>query len=120
VLHKGGYSTELCNENLTLDQATRSKDEFVKFVEDTVKAVMDIENTRRCDHSSSLQVFCRVDIGVLQTRSGGDFLYYISELERSLTVGLYCQVTAASTWTMINSAVQLMLHYIHTSRVVGR
>ena len=119
VLHKGGTSTELCNENLTLHQATRNKEEFVNFVEGTVNAVVDTENTR-CGCSSSLQVFCRVDVGVFQTISGGDFHYYVSELERSLTVCLYRQATPANTRTMINSAVGLIPHYIYTSRVVKR
>ena len=116
---RGGTSTELCNENLTLDQATRSKEEFVNFVEGTVNAVVDTENTR-CGCSSSLQAFCRVDVGVFQTINGGDFHYYVSELERSLTVCLYRQATPANTWTMINSAVGLILHYIYISRVVKR
>ena len=107
----------MCNENLAPDRATASQAQFVNFVEGTVKAVLDIENTRRRDRSSSLQVFCRVDVGVLQARSGGKFHYYVNELERSLTVGLYRGVTAVHTWTMVNTAIRLIPNYIRTCRL---
>jgi hypothetical protein len=83
-----GLSKEICNKNLMPDQASASHNEFVNFMEGSVKAVLNIENTRRHDRSSSLQVLCCVDVGVLQGK-GGEFHYYINELERSLTVGLY-------------------------------
>jgi len=45
VLSRGGCSTELCNENLTTQQAMSSKQELVNFVEATVRGVMDLENS---------------------------------------------------------------------------
>lgn len=120
VLHSGGTTTELCNENMTPSQRTRGKEEFRKFVEDTVRGVMALENSRRCDNSSSLQVFCRIDVGVLQPKTGGPFYYYVNELERSLTVGLFRQTCTSMVWAILNSAVQLIPQYIDSSRRIVR
>jgi uncharacterized protein YcnI len=115
-LHPGGKTTEICNEHLSSHQAIRSREEFTRFVEGTVKAVMDLENGRRGDASSSLQVFCRVDVGVVQPKPGAGFTYYVNELERSLTVGLFRQGIASNAFAMIHSAVQSIPRYIDNSR----
>ena len=81
-------------------------------MEDTVKAMTDLEN-KRCNRSSSLEVFCRVDVGVLF--KGGRPYYYVSELERSLTTGL-SQTMGTMVWTMLDSAVRRIPSYIKGSQ----
>lgn len=113
VLSRGGKSPEICNENLTEEQSRLGKEEFTKFVEETVQGMIRLENNVRGDESSSLQVFCRVDVGVLKDPDGC-YHYYVNELERSLTVGLYRSLSS-TTWTMLNSAVGLIPAYIERS-----
>ena len=114
LLHRGGTTPEICNENLTDEEDKKSREMFTKFVERTVKGVMDLENKRRGDLSSSLQVFCRVDVGVLKTPNGC-FHYYVNELERSLTVGLY-RAMGPTHLTMLNSTVAMIHDYIERNR----
>lgn len=117
VLQAEGKTEELCNELLTIEDHHLGWDEFKNFVERTVKGVMDLENARRKDYSSSLQVFCRVDVGVLK---GPDncFHYYVNELERSLTVGLYRGLNIRC-WTMLNSSVKEIPQYVERSMAQG-
>ena len=105
----------MCNENLT-EEATNGHGVFKKFVEDTVQAVANTENSRRGDSSSSLQVFCRVDVGVLDHQ--GPYHYFVSELERSLTVGLF-RWTTPVVLVMLNSAIEQIPEYAHRSRGFG-
>lgn len=77
--------------------------------------MINIENSIRGDETSSLGVFCRVDVGVLQTEDK-QFHYYVNELERSLTVGLFRRLGVTSL-TMLNSAVANIPQYIERSRV---
>lgn len=97
-----------------MEQARIGKAEFVDFVENTVAGIIKLENMKRQDESSSLQVFCRVDVGVMKGPNGR-FCYYVNELERSLTVGLY-RVLSSKSWTMLNAAVDLIPMYIDRSR----
>lgn len=83
-------------------------------MEYTVKGMMDLENSRRRNQSSSLQVFCRVDVGVLF--QGGAAHYYVNELERSLTVGLF-QESNSTVRTMLHSAIERIPAYIENSIV---
>jgi hypothetical protein len=106
----------MCNENLHTEERKEAWDNFNDFVERTVEGVMKLENARRNDESSSLQVFCRVDVGVLKGPDGL-FHYYVNELERSLTVGLYREISATASHEMINSAVSAIPQYIERSRV---
>lgn len=112
LLSMGGKTIFICNERLTEEQNSRGKAVFEGFVEDTVKAMIDLENSRRGDLTSSLQIFCRIDAGVLFR--GGTCYYYISELERSLTTRLF-QAQGTNVWTMLDSAVQRIPSYIHAS-----
>jgi hypothetical protein len=83
-------------------------------VESTVKGLIHLENARRGDESSSLQVFCRVDVGVLKGPDN-QFHYYVNEVERSLTVGLYRGLSLAATLTMLHSAVAMVPQYVARS-----
>lgn len=114
--HVPSLTTELCNENLHHDQQVRSSQVFKEFVESTVRGVMNLENNRRCDLSSSLAVFCRVDVAICQPTPGGPFHYYVNELERSLSVGLFRRVCPANTLSMVNNTVRCIPAFISHSR----
>lgn len=77
--------------------------------------MINIEKSMRGDETSSLEVFCRVDVGVVQTEDKV-FHYYVNELERSLTVGLFRRLGVLSL-TMLNSAVANIPQYIERSRM---
>jgi hypothetical protein len=113
LLGIGGRTTSICNERLTLEQKKRGILVFKDFVERTVSALVELENGRRGDLSSSLQVFCRVDVGVLF--KGGSCYYYVNEVERSLTTGLYQQM-GPIVLTMLDSAVANIPLYLSRSR----
>lgn len=112
-------TTEICNENLQHHQRVRSEQTFKTFVESTVQGVMNMENNRRCDLSSSLMVFCRVDVAICQPVQDGPFYYYVNELERSLTVGLFRRVTPSNAWTLIHGAISLIPEFITRSRAAA-
>jgi hypothetical protein len=112
LLTTGGRTTSICNEKLTQEEMDAGYKVFKNFVEDTVKAMTVLENSRRGNQSSSLQVFCRVDVGVLF--QGDVSHYYVSELERSLSTGLF-QNLGTSVWTMLDSAVLRIPSYISGS-----
>jgi hypothetical protein len=122
MLHYGSKPTktrEVCNENLFRQDVIRGREEFKKFVEDTVRGMIDLENKRNRDRSSSLEVFCRLDVAVSQPEAGGSFHYYVNELERSLTVGLFRRTATADVWTMLHSAVDLIPTYMRNSRALN-
>jgi hypothetical protein len=79
-----------------------------------VNTMIGLENGRRGNQSSSLQVFCRVDVGVLFR--GGRGYYYVSELERSLTTALSQNMGLSGMWTMLDSAVLRIPLYISGSQ----
>jgi hypothetical protein len=117
LLTIGGRTTSICNERLSQKQMVIGEQVFRNFVEDTVKALIDLENDRRGDQSSSLQVFCRVDVGVLFR--WGTPSYYVSELERSLTTGLMQHLHVNMIWTMLDSAILKIPSYICNSAGEG-
>lgn len=115
--HATSTTTELCNENLTQEQTKASTQTFKTFVESTVQGLIETENDRRRDSSSSLAVFCRVDVAVCQPKRGGPFFYYVNEVERSLTVGLFRGMSSdAAYWSALHDAIALMPGYILNSR----
>jgi hypothetical protein len=109
---------ESCNENLRHEEKKLSERAFRTFVEDTVRGMIDLENKRRKDLSSSLAVFCRLDVALCQPQKHGPFWYYVNELERSLTVGLFRRVTPVHCWSMIHAAVDEMPEFIEHNRGV--
>lgn len=111
-------TTEICNENLRHEERERSERAFRNFVEDTVQGMINLENKRRKDLSSSLAVFCRLDVAVCQPQKNGPFWYYVNELERSLTVGLFRRTTPVQCWSMIHAAVDEMPQFIERNRGV--
>jgi hypothetical protein len=116
LLGSGRKTTEICNENLDPEEQKQSKRAFRKFVEDTVAALIDIENESRRDRTSSLSVFCRVDVAVYNDNTG-KFHYYVNEIERSLTVGLFRSVCLSHSLSMINLAIRRFLPmYIQRSK----
>jgi hypothetical protein len=112
LLSIGGRTTSICNERLSQEQKERGTKVFKDFVERTVSALIKRENGRRGDLSSSLQIFCRVDVGVLF--KGGSCHYYVNEVERSLTTGLY-QEMGPAVLTMLDSAVTIIPLYLRRS-----
>jgi hypothetical protein len=118
MLHREGQrgTTEICNENMPYPEKSRSEEVFRRFVEDTVQGMINLENNRRGDLSSSLSVFCRVDVAVCQPGGLGPFSYYVNEVERSLTVGLFRRATPVHFWGMIHGAVGEMTEFIRRSR----
>lgn len=80
-------------------------------MESTVRGLLDRENKRSGDLSSSLQVFCRLDISVIQLPDGS-LQYFVSELERSLTVGLYRLACPNHSTELLDTAVQAIPRYL--------
>src|ERR1700678_2529168 len=121
MLHQLGSrgTTEICNESLRRADRDRGHQRFKEFVEDTVRGMINLENERRGDLSSSLPVFCRIDVAVCQPSPGGPFHYYVNELERSLTVGLFRRTSSAQCWTMIHTAISEIPAFIGRSRAVS-
>jgi len=111
-----GSTTEICNENLLENERIRGEQAFKQFVEGTVRGLQDVENDRRQDHSSSLGVFCRVDVGVFQPKKDGRMFYYVNEVERSLTVGLFRRTSSIHHLSMVHQAVDLIPAYMEHSR----
>jgi hypothetical protein len=102
---------QLCNENLSLDERARGWAELQTFVESTIAGLLERENKRSGDFSSSLQVFCRLDISVVELPDQ-TLQYFVSELERSLTVGLY-RLTCPNHYTaLLDAAVQVIPSYL--------
>lgn len=111
-----GFTTEICNENLLDDERARGEQAFTEFVESTVRGLADLENRRRQDRSSSLLVFCRVDVGVCQPRRDGQLSYYVNEVERSLTVGLFRKTVSTQHLRMLHRAIDLIPAFMDYSR----
>lgn len=103
----------MCNESLLLEEADAARTELYDFAVSTVRAVMDIENKRRKTNSSSLQVFCRLDVSVIK-KGDGSYCYFVNELERSLTVGLYRRCTGSHGQSMLKNAVDHIPRYLRS------
>ena len=89
---------------------------FKEFVESTVQGLIGLENSRRRDSSSSLAVFCRVDVAIGRPNPQGPFVYYVNEVERSLTVGLFRGVGTILYWPMVHAAIAMMPDFVSWSR----
>jgi len=109
-------TTEVCNENLRPEEMNRSEQVFKRFVEDTIQGMIKLENERRGDCSSSLAVFCRLDVAVCKPNPDGPFYYYVNELERSLTVGLFRRTNSVRCLAMLHAAISEIPAFIQRSR----
>ena len=102
---------QLCNENLSQHDRERGWAELRQFVESTVAGWVDREDKRLGDSSSSLQVFCQLDISMVELPDQS-LQYFVSELERSLTVGLYRLACPNHFLGLLDTAVQVMPFYL--------
>ena len=60
-----------------------ANDHFRKFVENAVRALVEVEEQRVSDGTKSeLRFFCRVDVGILRDPQG-EYHYFINEVQRS-------------------------------------
>ena len=68
--------------------------EFEGFVRDTHRHLVDCER-KRMGGSSTLEVFCRLDVGLF-SREDGSLGYFVNEVERTLTTGLWTRGLAVN------------------------
>lgn len=75
------------NTDVPISERVDAKREFEKFVMDTYKELVMCER-RKMGGSSSLEVFCRIDVGLF-LKDDGDLGYFVNEVERTLTCGFW-------------------------------
>lgn len=100
----------LANDALGEDDRILGNQVFTTFVEETVKALIDKEESTQST-MSSLRVFCRVDVGVWKA-DGNIYHYFVNEVERTVTVGLYRKTASSIPIVFLRSAVRLLPQYI--------
>jgi hypothetical protein len=75
------------NREVPITEREIGKQEFEAFVKDTYRHLINCER-KRMGGSSTLEVFCRLDIGLF-SRDDGSLGYFVNEVERTLTTGLW-------------------------------
>ena len=75
------------NREVPITEREIGKQEFEAFVKDTYSHLVNCER-KRMGGSSTLEVFCRLDIGLF-SRDDGSLGYFVNEVERTLTTGLW-------------------------------
>ncbi|KAK7434310.1 hypothetical protein VKT23_020260 [Stygiomarasmius scandens] len=106
----GNKRRRIFNEDLDKADLDRGEAEFRRFVEETVAGLIEEEEKIKGQKKSSLRVFCRVDVGLILD-GNGEYHYYASEVERSLTVGLFRCQTSVHVVGLMQRAIQALLAF---------
>ena len=96
-------TSELCNVLIGGMAQDDAKDVFVKYASHTLQGLIEVEE-QRTKRPSSLRVWCRMDISVMKGPDG-KYQYFVSEVERSQTVGLYRGSCSVEAFGAVTSAV---------------
>lgn len=82
-------SNTVIDENIEVsnEEGAVSNEEFNTFVKNTYHHLVNCER-KKMGGPSTLEVFCRMDIGLF-LKDDGNLGYFVNEVERSLTCGLW-------------------------------
>jgi hypothetical protein len=75
------------NADVSVTERAVGTQEFETFVMDTFKLLTNFER-KKMGGWSTLEVFCRLDVGLF-LKGDGNLGYFVNEVERSLTTGLW-------------------------------
>lgn len=92
----------------SMDDRQAARDSFFKFVDDTWKLLVRLEQTSYLVGTPCTAVFCRLDIGVMFRN--GRASYFVNEIERGLTTSLWMRALTRSTPGVLADTFGLALH----------
>ncbi|TFK65354.1 hypothetical protein BDN72DRAFT_900751 [Pluteus cervinus] len=91
---------------------------FDRFVQSIVHGLVEIEERKaQKPNSSSLRIFCRVDVSVYKDPVG-EYQYFVNEIERSHTTILFSSYDEASVEGMVLELGHVLIHWAQSRKLL--
>ena len=91
-----------------------SRSEFEEFVTQVLARLINFESTKMAS-PSTLEVFCRMDVGLIFGETGRAF-YFVNEIERTNTASLWTTLRSKPEQTIANDFQLALSRWVKGSR----
>ena len=108
--------------NATHEQLSAGYAELKEFVETQVADLIDLENGQRDVQVSDLELFCRIDVGIMRSNKIVEGVmkptlnYFVLEVERGLATCMWGWHDWSKTCADINTVAHLLPAWVHRVR----
>jgi hypothetical protein len=97
------------NTEVSITERELGRREFETFVMNTYRHLVDCER-KKMGGSSTLEVFCRMDLGLFLGEDG-NLGYFVNEVERTLTTGLWTRNLDVNYNTFAGTFATALVHW---------